>query len=482
MHVHDKVYTGQAVPDGFYDSLTNLKAPDMTPIYSSDYYKSTLSDYQHIVEICRMAQKVPEISYRKAVDILLSLRSEVNDFYSITANHFINAGRAGLEHFFFLLSALIKNIKLASLDELNVVWACILYKGHGKNRNSDRSYRTISTCPLLAKALDTYIGQLYSDGWQSVQAPTQFQGTGSSHDLAAILLTECIQFSLFSVKEPAFVLFLDAKSAFDKVVRECAGRNAYLAGTSDQALLYLNSRLQSRKTFVEWDKVLMGPILDKLGVEQGGVNSDRIYKLCNNVQLSTAQKSGLGINLGSVVVSSIGQADDTVLLSNSIVKLYCLLYLAIDYCRQYHVELVPEKTKLLVLSPKSCASSVKIQKLSNPLAIDGHKISFSTSAEHVGILRSSDGSNMPYILDRLSAHKNSLRALLPAGMALSHRGNPAASLHLEQMYACPILMSGLSDLVLSTSGICSSLLQGPLTASTATPPGNARMCCHVPCW
>ena len=66
------------------------------------------------------------------------------------------------------------------------------------------------------------------------------------------------------------MLFLDAKSAFDKVVRECAVRNAYLAGTSDQALLYLNSRLQSRKTFVEWDKVLMGPILDKLGVEQGG--------------------------------------------------------------------------------------------------------------------------------------------------------------------------------------------------------------------
>ena len=136
------------------------------------------------------------------------------------------------------------------------------------------------------------------------------------------------------------MLFLDAKSAFDKVVRECAVRNAYLAGTSDQALLYLNSRLQSRKTFVEWDKVLMGPILDKLGVEQGGVSSDRIHKLCNNVQLSTAQKAGLGISLGSVIVSSMGQADDNVLLSNTIVKLYCLLQLAIEYCRQYHVELV----------------------------------------------------------------------------------------------------------------------------------------------
>ena len=152
-----------------------------------------------------------------------------------------------------------------------------------------------------------YVGLLHGQGWADVQAPTQFQGSGSSHELAALLLTECIQNSIHVSKKPIFVLLLDAESAFDKIVRECAVRNAYLAGTTDKALLYINHRLENRKTFVEWDKVLMGPILDKLGVEQGGVNSDKIYKLCNNVQLSTAQKSGLGLDLGSVLVSAIGQ-------------------------------------------------------------------------------------------------------------------------------------------------------------------------------
>ena len=56
---------------------------------------------------------------------------------------------------------------------------------------------------------------------------------------------------------------------------------------------------------------------------------------------------------------------------------------------------------------------------------------------------------MANILDRFSSHKNSLRAILPSGMALGHRGNPAASLHLERIYATPVLLSGLSDLVLS---------------------------------
>ena len=420
----------------------------METIHCSPQFQDTLSDYHHILEICKVSRNIPEISYRKSVDILLSLRAEVNDFYSVTANHFINAGKPGFEHFFFLLNALIKNIKLASLEELNTVWACILYKGHGKNKNSDRSYRTISTCPLIAKALDTYVGQLNGAGWAEVQAPTQFQGSGSSHDLAAILFTECIQYSLYSVKKPAYALLLDAKSAFHKIVRECTVRNAYLAGTTDQALLYINSRLQNRKTFVEWDKVLMGPIDDKLGVEQGGVNSDKIYKLCNNVQLSTAQSSGLGVNIGSGILSSIGQADDTVLISDCLIKLYCLLHLAIEYCQKYHVELVPEKTKLLAFVPKSLSSEADIQMICNPLSLDGYKIPFSSSAEHVGILRSVEG-NMPNILDRITSHKNSLRAILPSGLALGHRGNPAASLHLERLYACPVLLSGLSDIVLS---------------------------------
>ena len=286
-------------------------------------------------------------------------------------------------------------------------------------------------------------------GWALVQAPTQFQGSGSFHLLAAVLFTDRIQFSIYTTRKPVFALLLDAKSAFDKVVKECAIRNAYLAGTCDQGLLYLDSRLDSRRTFVEWDKVLMGPIDDKLGVEQGGVNSDRIYKLCNNVQLNTVQRSGLGVNLGDVVVSSIGQADDTVLISDCIVKLYGLLHLAVSYCKQYHVELVPEKTKLVAFCHNPKSTSMYFQKLLNPISIEGHKVEFSSSAEHVGIIRSSEG-NMPNILHRLSCHTKAIASVLPAGLSRAHRGNPASSLRIESIYGCPVLLSGLPSLVLNS--------------------------------
>ena len=81
-----------------------------------------------------------------------------------------------------------------------------------RTKKTPCSYRTISTCPLLSKVLDTYIASLYSTIWEPHQAETQFQGKGSSHELAALLLTETIQYSLHSSMKPLFVICLDAKS------------------------------------------------------------------------------------------------------------------------------------------------------------------------------------------------------------------------------------------------------------------------------
>ena len=90
----------------------------------------------------------------------------------------------------------------------------------------------------------------------------------------------------------------------------------------------------------------MGPTEDSLGVEQGGVNSDKLYKLCNNTQLTTAQSSTLGVDLTSNVISSIGLADDTALLSNSLSKLSGLLHLTDEYCKQYSLHVYRQRLSL----------------------------------------------------------------------------------------------------------------------------------------
>ena len=66
---------------------------------------------------------------------------------------------------------------------------------------------------------------------------------------------------------------------------------------------------------------MMGTIIDKLGVEQGGCQSDKFYKLANNEQLAVAQQSCLGLKMEGIVVSAIGQADDICLVTNCVIKL-----------------------------------------------------------------------------------------------------------------------------------------------------------------
>ena len=93
----------------------------------------------------------------------------------------------------------------------------------------DRAYMTISTCPVVSKALDLYIRYLHEDKWSACQASTQYQGEGSCHELAALLLTELIQHSTNTLKEHAYFLLLDAKNTFDCVLPELLVRNMYAA-------------------------------------------------------------------------------------------------------------------------------------------------------------------------------------------------------------------------------------------------------------
>ena len=121
------------------------------------------------------------------------------------------------------------------------------------------------------------------------------------------------------------------------MVIEHALRCAYQGGTQDEGLVYLDNRLRSRRTYIEWDKEVLGPIYDTMGVEQGGCASDRIYRLVNNEQLETAQESELGVDLGLALtpsggvvrqtLSASGLADDVGLLFNDVNKLIVLLHL-----------------------------------------------------------------------------------------------------------------------------------------------------------
>ena len=273
-----------------------------------------------------------------------------------------------------------------------------------------------------------------------------------SHELGALLLTETINHSIKENNKPIFCLYLDARSAFDLTIREIMVRHLYLVGTDGQQLLYIDNRLKHRRTFMEWDRKILGPINDELGFEQGGVSSGDFYTLYNSEQLTSAHEANLGVNVGPVQVSSIGQADDVVLLSDDINLLSHLLTLTLDYCEKHHVTLAPEKTKLMVFSAPRHKDLVSYQQAISPISINGTPIKFVSTAEHVGVIRSISG-NLPHIQGRVTAHIRKLFALLPAGLARNQNANPSVSLRIQAIHSQPVLFSGISSLCLSETEI-----------------------------
>ena len=276
------------------------------------------------------------------------------------------------------------------------------YKGHSKERTLDSSYRTISTCPLVAKGLDILVRDHSIDKWISQQAATQYQGEGSTHELTSLLITELIQHFKFASRKSIFLLFLDAKSAFDTVLVPYLVRNLHQAGTDPLSLLYINNRLSNRVTYCEFNSELAGPIHDQHGLEQGGASSSDCYKLYNNEFLNQAHRSKLGVHMGGkLVVSSVGQADDVALVANVLQQLRLLLKLALDYCQKFNVQLCPSKTKLFVVQPKG---SNNILIPCNPIRMGDNCVDLTSTAEHVGVIRSIEG-NMPNLLKRISSFK-----------------------------------------------------------------------------
>ena len=139
LHVSNKIYEGDNVCDGFYDSIAFLKTEAHQNLEESDSYNSANEEYKNIIRICKQGSKIPEISTEETKKILNSIRPAVTDFSSITGYHYRYAGAAGLCHLTELMNALIDNINNMCIEELNKVIAIILHKGHNKEKTQAKN-------------------------------------------------------------------------------------------------------------------------------------------------------------------------------------------------------------------------------------------------------------------------------------------------------------------------------------------------------
>ena len=159
LNVGNDVFLGDDIGKGFYKSISALKTRS-DDILDCPTFKSFLTDHKHIMEICMEGLRIPPLNFSQAHKLLKSIKPSVTDIFSISALHYLNGGDPAVTHFQLLLNAVIGDVENYALSEINTVHAIIPHKGHGKDKHSNRSYRTISTCPFIAKCADKYVGSL----------------------------------------------------------------------------------------------------------------------------------------------------------------------------------------------------------------------------------------------------------------------------------------------------------------------------------
>ena len=240
-------------------------------------------EYNIILWLASNGDPLPPLTLEKAHKNLVSLKKTVHDCFSISPLHYIHAGPQGIRLFHAQLSNIITHISTSSSQAINQVISILLHKGHGKDPTSDTSNRTISNCTVLAKGLDSYIGSLHSPIWDKSQTDSQFQAPNSSHELAALQITELINMSLNIYNRPLYALFLDVKSCFDRVLPQSVIRSAYSVGSQGNILNLLNNRLTNRSSLIKFHEQIIGPIFT--------------HRVSNRVAYYLIENSGwLGIN------------------------------------------------------------------------------------------------------------------------------------------------------------------------------------------
>ena len=73
LKVGNKLYEGEYVPDGFYDSISSLKKVDDLALANSPSFASASLMYNNILKICRTKSKVPPVSHQMASEILKTI-------------------------------------------------------------------------------------------------------------------------------------------------------------------------------------------------------------------------------------------------------------------------------------------------------------------------------------------------------------------------------------------------------------------------
>ena len=309
-----------------------------------------------------------------------------------------------------------------------------VFKRKGSNLDA-KNYRGITITPTIAKILESVLRERIKPIVLESQNGLQRGFTeGSSPMNCSLILEEYIRNNK-DLKEPTYIAFLDAKSAFDVVNHNSLLRKVYHLGIDGAHWNLITSLHTNAQTVIKWDGNFSKKFEIKQGVRQGGILSTDLYKIYENPLLDRLENIDHGAKIGEIGCAAPACADDVAVASSKPEPLQSLVSTSEDYGSMERYEFQLVKSVVLKVNPAENDEDYV-------WLLNGEPMPVVTESMHVGILRSASTQETA-VQENVKKARRTLYSLMPSGCH-GHNGlDQESTVHLFQTYVLPTLIYGM---------------------------------------
>lgn len=438
LYVSDNVYKGENVLEGWFEHFKRLSTESDDPSFDQDYHRLVLQEVTEIEDICQaqgqLSQPVNVEEVKRAIKQLN--RGKAADAMGITAEHFIHADETLLDVLCTLLNRLFQAGQVT--DSMKTGLVTPVFKKKGSNTNS-KNYRGITVIPIFTKILELVIRDRIKPLILGKQNKLQRGFTENSSPMnTALILEEYIRDRQDS-HMPAYIAFLDVKSAFDVVSHQSLMRKLFHIGVEGNMWTLISSLHQDAKSAVKWQGQISEKFCVEQGVRQGGILSTDLYKIYGDSLLDRLSMARNATKIGPVICVAPTCADDCAVGADTPELLQSLLDIGVDSSKMERYILQPVKSVILEIlnKPRKCSS-----ESNTTWDLDGAQMPKVDKTMHVGICRSSDTGESA-VAENVKKARRTMYSLMSAGLHGENGLEPVTSLHLYQIYVLPVLLYGM---------------------------------------
>jgi hypothetical protein len=161
-------------------------------------------------------------------------------------------------------------------------------------------------------------------------------------------------------QKETYLCFVDLRKAYDSVWRGGLFQKLEKDNVPQKLVRLVRMWYEKVKVKVRVNDVESGWFETKVGVRQGDTLSPLLFNIFINGIVEKVKSTGFGARVGEEKVAILLFADDMVLLAESEEELRKLMKAVEEYCKEWHLEVNVEKTKVMVTS-KDGEQSAKVE-------------------------------------------------------------------------------------------------------------------------